>query len=168
MLLPGDPGLAPELKIFPNGAFYTASSSASGMSVVITGAGRAFALAPGTARGLPQGELATRVPADGVVIEQTEAGVDASFSRFGASYSVALECAQSHNDPRCRDDAYVRGLVARMMVVMPTTGGTPGAPETAPPHPASPPTFLRHRRDGIKGGAHSPATFPLEGGRGKG
>lgn len=122
VLLPGDPDLAPALRIFPNGAFYTVSSSSGGMSFVLTGAGRAFPLAPGTAKALPGGELSSRIPTDGVVIEPTEAGIDASFGRYGATYSIALECAQSHADPRCKDDGYLRGVMARLMVVVPSAG----------------------------------------------
>jgi hypothetical protein len=123
VLLPGDPELGSSLRIFPNGAFYTVSASASGMSFVMTGAGRAFPLAPSTAKALPKGELAARMPGDGIVIEQTEAGVDASFSRYGATYSISLECAQSHNDSRCKDDSYIRAMIGRLMVVVPAGGG---------------------------------------------
>ena len=123
VLLPTDPNLAAGLRIFPNGDFYTVSTSAGGMSLVLTGGGRAFPLSPATAGVLPNGDLAARIPADGVVIEQTEAGIDASFTRFGAAYSIALECAKSHADPRCKTDAYVRGVIARLMVVVPTAGG---------------------------------------------
>ena len=118
VLLPGDPDLAAGLRIFPNGAFYTVSSTSNGMSFVLTGAGRTYPLPPATARGL-KGGLQSRVPADGIVIEQTEGGLDASFIRFGAAYSIALECANALGDPRCNDPAYVRQVIARLMVVTP-------------------------------------------------
>ena len=119
VMLPSDPDLAANLRIFANGPFYNASSRSSGLSFVITGSGRAFALAPRTARALPQASLVSRIPADGIVIEQTESGIDAGFSRFGVSYSVALECAKGHDDPRCGDPAYVRAIIGRLMVVRP-------------------------------------------------
>ncbi len=118
VLLPGDPDLAAGLRIFPNGAFYTVSSTSNGMSFVLTGAGRTYPLPPATARGL-KGGLQSRIPADGIVIEQTEGGLDASFIRFGAAYSIALECANTLGDPRCTDPAYVRQVIARLMVVTP-------------------------------------------------
>ena len=118
VLLPGDPDLAANLRFFPNGAFYTASSSSNGMSFVITGSGRGFPLGARTVRGLPGGDLKSRIPADGILIAQTEAGLDASFSRFGVSYSISLECA-SRTDTRCTDEGYVRGVIARMTVVVP-------------------------------------------------
>ena len=118
VLLPGDPDLAAGMRIFPNGAFYTVSSTANGMSFVLTGAGRTYPLPPATARGL-KGGLQSRVPADGIVIEQTEGGLDASFIRFGAAYSISLECANTLGDPRCNNTAYIRQVIARLMVVTP-------------------------------------------------
>lgn len=119
VLLPTDPDLMAGLRIFANGPFYSASSSPTGMSFLVQGSGRAFALAPATARALPRAGIASRIPPDGIVIEQTEAGVDASFTRFGASYSVSLECAKAHADKRCADGTYVKGVIARMMVIKP-------------------------------------------------
>ena len=121
VLLPGDPDLAQNLRIFGNGAYYTASTSSNGMSCVLTGSGRAFPLSPRTVRALPRAGLADRIPADGVAIEGTEGGLDASFSRFGASYSISLEC-RTPTDPRCNDQSYVRGVIARLTVVIPGSG----------------------------------------------
>ena len=123
VLLPVDPDIAAGMRLFPNGAFYTVSSSSTGMSFVLTGSGRAFPLPAAIVRGLPKADLKSRIPADGIVIEQTEAGIDASFTRFGAAYSIALECAKVRADARCKDDAYVRGVIGRLMVVVP---GAPG------------------------------------------
>ncbi len=123
MLLPGDPDLAANLRIFPNGAFYTLGSTSNGMAFVLTGAGRAFPLSKAAAAGLPGGDLKSRIPPDGIVIDGGEAGINASFSRFGASYSISLECAQPQTDPRCISPGYVKGVIARLMVV------TPGGPK---------------------------------------
>jgi hypothetical protein len=121
VLLPGDPDLAQGLRIFGNGAYYTASSSSNGMSFVLTGSGRAFPLSPRTVRALPGAGLAGRIPADGISVEGTEAGLDASFGRFGASYSISLEC-RTPTDPRCNDQGYVRGVIARLTVIIPGSG----------------------------------------------
>ena len=119
VLLPGDPDLAANLRIFPNGAFYTVSSKSNGMAFVLTGAGRAFPVPPEAAKGLPGGSLAGRIPADGILIEGSEGGINAAFNRFGASYSISLECAAPQLDPRCTSPAYIRGVIGRLMVVMP-------------------------------------------------
>jgi hypothetical protein len=66
-----------------------------------------------------QGGLKSRIPADGILIEQTESGIDASFTRFGIPYSISVECAGGAKDPRCADGAYIRGLIARMAVAVP-------------------------------------------------
>ncbi len=118
VLLPSEPLLAEHLRIFPNGAHYAASSRSGGMSFHMTGHGRAFDLMPAAVRRLPHADLRARIPADGIVIEHTEFGLDAGFSRFGAAYSISLECADP-TDRRCIDDNFVRGLVARLMVVIP-------------------------------------------------
>jgi hypothetical protein len=118
VFLPSEPPLAEHLRLFPNGAHYAVSSNSRGMSFHMTGHGRAFDLAPAAVRRLPQGTFRSRIPLDGIVIEHTESGIDASFNRFGAAYSIALECADP-TDFRCNDEQFVRGLVARLMVVIP-------------------------------------------------
>lgn len=120
VLLPSEPPLARNLQIFPNQNHYAVSSRSGGMSFHMTGHGEAFDLGPETARRLPHADLRARIPADGIVIERTEAGLDAGFSRFGAAYSIALECADP-TDRRCSDEAFIRGLVTRLMVVIPGT-----------------------------------------------
>ncbi len=65
VLLPVDPDIALGMKFFPNGEFYTVSSTSRGMSFVLTGAGRAFPLPPAIARPLPKASLASRVPLTG-------------------------------------------------------------------------------------------------------
>ena len=121
VLLPGEPDLAANLRVFPNGPFYTASSKSAGMSFVLTGAGRAFPLPPGAAKGLPGGSLAGRIPPDGIVIDGSEAGISASFNRYGAAYSILLECASPLADSRCTSAAYIRGVIGRLVMIMPGT-----------------------------------------------
>lgn len=123
VLLPSDPDLAAGLRLFPHGDFYTVSSTANGMSFLMTGHAKAYPLPPGAARGLGKGGLAGRIPADGIVIEGNESGLNADFSRFGAVYSIALDCANRSADTRCSSDAYVRGVIARMTVVTPAGRG---------------------------------------------
>lgn len=117
VLLPGDPDLAANLRFFGEGDYYTLSSTTVGMAFQMTGAARAYALPPVTARGL-RGDLRSRIPTDGIVIEQSEVGLDASVNRFGGVYSVSLECA-SAIDPRCTDPTYLRGVISRLTVVVP-------------------------------------------------
>jgi hypothetical protein len=119
VLLPAEAELASDLELFPNGAFYSASCSYEGMSVLVTGSGRAFAVSPRAAR--EAGGLPSPSP-DGVSVTPTESGLEASFSRFGASYSVALDCRRP-GDRRCAAPGYLRGLVSRMVVLIPGAAG---------------------------------------------
>lgn len=120
VLLPSEPALAEHLRIFPNEAHYAVSSTGQGgMAFHMTGHGKAFDLMPAAVRRLPHADLRARIPGDGIVIEHTEFGLDASFNRFGAAYSISLECADPVGDKRCADDAFIRGLVARLIVVIP-------------------------------------------------
>ena len=123
VLLPPDPGLLGGAKLYAHGDFFTLSLSYQGMSLVLTGHARAFPLSAGAATMLPPEGLAARIPADGVVIEASEAGVDADFQMFGAVYGLALECEDLTEDPRCRDEGYVRGLISGLTVVLPAGGG---------------------------------------------
>lgn len=123
VLLPGDPDLVAGLRLFSHGDFYTVSTTAHGMTFLMTGHSRAYPLPPGAAKGLGRGGLAGRIPADGVVIEGNENGLNADFTRFGAVYSIALDCKDRLADPRCGSDAYVRGVIARMTVVTPAGRG---------------------------------------------
>ena len=123
VLLPADPGLLAGARIFAHGDFFTLSLDQPGMSLVLTGHARAFPLSTGAARMLPPGGLAALIPADGIVVEPGEAGLDADFARFGAAYSISLQCDALDQDPRCRDEGYVRGLIAGLTVVLPSGEG---------------------------------------------
>jgi hypothetical protein len=112
VLAPSDPDLLTNLKIFPNGAGYSASASSRGMTFLITGTARVFGLGERTAR------TAAGVGGEAVHIERTASGLDASFTRFGAAYSISLDCSRAE-DSRCSDRAYARGLVSGLVAVTP-------------------------------------------------
>jgi len=120
VLLPSDPDLHEGLRFFPNRELYVLSSKSTNLAFTLSGSARAFHLPEGMAKTLsPQGGLKSRIPADGILIEQTESGIDASFTRYGVPYSISVECAGGAKDPRCADGAYIRGLIARMAVAVP-------------------------------------------------
>lgn len=54
------------------------------------------------------------VPNDALRIGRTHGIVQATFRRFGASYSVEVECTDPAGDRRCTEDAFLRRLVAAM------------------------------------------------------
>jgi hypothetical protein len=123
VLLPADPTQLKGAKLFVHGDFYTLSYSEPGLSVMLSGYARAFPLSDGAAAMLPAGGLRTRLPPDGVLIAPGETGVDADFQRYGAVYGLALECADFEGDPRCKDETYVRGLIAATLLAIPRSGG---------------------------------------------
>jgi hypothetical protein len=123
VLLPGEPDLLANMRLFPHGDFYTVSSNGpNGLSFVMSGHSKAYPLPPGLARSL-RGGLKARIPADGILISETEAGRDAEFSRFGAAYAISLDCRLKQADPRCGDDAYLRGVISRLVTVNPAGRG---------------------------------------------
>jgi hypothetical protein len=123
VLLFADAGLNGQLRIFAHGDFYSLSSIGGGVAVTLTGYGRAYPLPASADTQLPSGGLRSRMPTDGLVIEAGEAGLDVDFNRFGAAYSLSIQCDEPEGDKRCSDQTYVRGLVDRMGVVIPGGGG---------------------------------------------
>ena len=110
-------GGQPGVMLITRADFYDASMSLDGMSVHVGGNRRINhrRADPGMATVLNQGR-----GAGGVRISRDEAGYTADFTRYGASYTVSIECS-SRTDPRCADEAAVRALVDSLVVA----GGNP-------------------------------------------
>jgi hypothetical protein len=109
----GEPGMMLVTRAY----FYDAAWSIDGLSVQVNGTrlinhrGNAVARAADLNRGRG---------GDGYRIVTNESGLTADFSRYGAAYTVTLECG-SGTDPRCADEAHLRGLLGRLIVA----GGNP-------------------------------------------
>ena len=102
------------------------SSNPHGMGFTLIGTGRAYPLGEGTSGALGGGGLKARIPADGIVIRVPARsgrhdgdGLNASFNRFGAAYTISLDCDDHSHDPRCTDETYVRGVIFRLLAVLP-------------------------------------------------
>lgn len=108
----------PTVLLFPHTDFYTLSISGDGLVIEVFGTRLAHARAPDalTARQL------RATGADGLRVSATEFGQVADFNRYGAAYSVTLECDNPGSDPRCADDELVRHI-ARSLVI---AAGSPG------------------------------------------
>jgi len=113
----GEPGVM----LISRAHFYDASFSIDGLSVHVSGTARINHRQPDAA--LAQALQAQR-DGQGLEITRDEGGHTALFSRYGAAYTVSVECA-SRSDARCRDDSALRDLVARLVVAG-------GVPETTP------------------------------------
>ncbi|MAC89731.1 MAG: hypothetical protein CMF73_10460 [Maricaulis sp.] len=123
VLIPGSAalGVGDEARtlLFPQENFYTLSVIAPGLVVEVFGTRLAHARAPDP--------LSTRrlnaTNGDGYRISETEYGRELSFNRYGAAYSITVECDQPTGDARCASDAYVRNLANSLIIA----AGTPDA-----------------------------------------
>ncbi len=111
----------PTVLLFPRTDFYTLSISGDGLVIEVFGTRLAHATAPDavTAR-----QLRATGP-DELRVSATEFGQVADFNRYGAAYSVTLECDNPYSDPRCADEELVR-RIARSLVI---AAGSPGEGE---------------------------------------
>lgn len=88
--------------------WYTASLPLDGHHVVVHGS---------RLRVDPMGVGGVGLEADrGPVVTRMDGIVEGDLVRFGAAYTVAVECARPLEDARCVGDAYVLGLVAALRV----------------------------------------------------
>ncbi|WP_291845002.1 hypothetical protein [Maricaulis sp.] len=125
VLIPGTAALGLDgnarILLFPRENFYNLSITAPGLVIEVFGTRLAHARAPDP--------LSTRrlnaSDSDGYRISQTEYGRELSFNRYGAAYSITVECDGPNSDPRCRTDAYVRGLADSLIIAAgnPASGG---------------------------------------------
>ncbi|KAA5805283.1 hypothetical protein F1654_04695 [Alkalicaulis satelles] len=111
-------GGQPGLMLRTRANFYDASYDHDGMSVTISGTRliRHRMNSPQMRERMDRGR-----GADGVMVERDESGgLTASFTRYGAAYTVTVECG-TYADPRCEDETAIRELVGRLVVA----GGNP-------------------------------------------
>lgn len=105
------------LMLMTRAHFYDASWHVDGMSVHVGGSRLINHSGSDMARAA---DLNRGRRADGYRIVTNESGLTADFTRYGAAYTVTLECG-SASDPRCADETYLRGLLGRLFVA----GGNP-------------------------------------------
>ena len=96
----------PLFLLFPADHHYTASFTGSDILVEVFGTTRAHARAPD-----PRAARRLRAAdGDGFIIVATRYGQELSFNRYGAAYSITVECDAPEGDPRCTQEDYVRSL----------------------------------------------------------
>jgi len=103
---------------FPRGDSYVASMAVEDILIEVYGSRRIHAeiADPAAARRLRAGQ-----DASGYRIAETEGGQTVSFSRYGAAYSVTLECAVPRSQPRCSDPQFARAVANALIIA----GGSP-------------------------------------------
>jgi len=113
-----DMGPNPSVMLFPNRDFYTASMRGNVLLVEVFGTRLIQVEAP-DARSVAR---LRNVDGDGFLVQQTEYGREINFNRYGAAYSITIECDQPQTDIRCTGASYGRNLAQSLLIV----GGTPG------------------------------------------
>ena len=109
---------APQVMLFPNEDFYTASMQGNGLLVEVFGTRLInLTVAPGarSVRNLLASDN------DGFRVERTEYGRELSFNRYGAAYTITIECDEPQTDPRCSEAEFGRNLARSLLIV----GGSP-------------------------------------------
>jgi hypothetical protein len=109
ILLPTEPGLVASGRLYSFGDFYTLSAEVPGASVSFAGNAAPIKV-----------DATLSVTAEGpetLIITRTVEGRIASFTRYGALYTVEVAC-DSPKDDRCVSDSYIRGLTARTNAVV--------------------------------------------------
>ncbi|MEP4165105.1 hypothetical protein [Maricaulis sp.] len=99
-------------RLFPQADFYTLSITGPDILVEVFGTRLAHAVPPDAAS---RRRLRAADPA-GYRVSQTEYGRELSFNRYGAAYSVTVECAAPGTDTRCTSETYVRQLADALMI----------------------------------------------------
>lgn len=125
VLMPSRASLAlaeePVVLLFPQRDFFTISITGSDILIEVFGTRLAHAETPDP---VSLRRLRNR-DADGLQINRTEYGVEVNFGRYGAAYSVTVECHNPETDPRCTQPDYARGLALDLGIV----AGSPGEGE---------------------------------------
>lgn len=111
ILLPADPDLMGGARIYSFGDYYSITANLSGARVSLTGTAQTTPLPAGSKLNLPN------IGPEQLVVQRTVDGQLASFVRYGVLYTAELRC-DAPSDPRCRNETYVRSLVARSTVVV--------------------------------------------------
>lgn len=110
-----------QVLLFPHETFYNASITGDRLLVEIFGTRLAHARAPDAraARNFATGT------SGGYRIAPTEYGQEVHFSRYGAAYSITIECDRPDLDARCTDAAYARNLADALVIAAgsPEQGG---------------------------------------------
>lgn len=111
ILLPADPDLMGGARIYSFGDYYSITANLTGARVSLTGAAETTPLPAASKLTLPN------IGPEQLVIQRTVDGQLASFVRYGVLYTAELRC-DAPSDARCRNDTYVRSLVAKSTVVV--------------------------------------------------
>ncbi|MBR9826469.1 MAG: hypothetical protein GYB36_11805 [Alphaproteobacteria bacterium] len=113
-------GETPLTRLFPRENFYTLSIRGPRILIEVFGTRLAHAEPPDAAS-----ERRLRARASNFDISQTRYGIEVNFNRYGAAYSITIECDNPRTDPRCSETNYARRLAETLVIA----AGSPGEGE---------------------------------------
>ncbi|MDG1417400.1 MAG: hypothetical protein P8P99_06340 [Maricaulis sp.] len=108
----------PRVMLFPNEDFYTASIQGEGVLIEVFGTRLVNIATPPNPRAV-RALLAN--DGDGFRVSQTEYGREISFGRYGAAYTITIECDAPETDARCSEPDFGRNLGRALLIA----GGAP-------------------------------------------
>lgn len=111
ILLPVDATLTAGARIYSFGDYYTITADAPGVGVSLSGTTTVVPMPANTPLKIDP------VGPEGVTSQRTVDGQLISFVRYGVLYTVEVRC-DAPTDPRCADDNYARGLLAKTTAVV--------------------------------------------------
>ena len=119
VLLPPQPTYLAAAFLTADTDWYTASIDGNGITIVIEGRSRSIDH-PEIRAAFPPTPASRAKPRVG----RNELIVESAFLEQDTSYSVEVECAMPATDPRCTEDAFVRGLTTSLIAVTPPPTST--------------------------------------------
>lgn len=114
-------GDSPRTRLFPRENFYTLSIRGPRILIEVFGTRLAHAEAP-DARSQRQLRASASRDYD---LTRTEYGLEINFNRYGAAYSITIECDNPLSDVRCREPNYGRRIAETLVIA----AGTPAEGE---------------------------------------
>lgn len=106
------------LFVHPN--FYNATFYIEGAMVELMGTRVVHARLPATAQSQRVGIL---LNSENGFVTRTESGIEMSFDRYGASYTISLSCDDVEGDPRCLEPSFVQSIARSLEIRGGQSGG---------------------------------------------
>lgn len=116
------------MMFFASDYFYSASFHRRGIMYQITGTRLVHAVETSAAIA---GQYMAMTDPQGQLVTRTEFGLELSFNRYGAAYTLLIACSNPDENAECRDENTVRAFAGRLVVAG-------GSPEGLPPRRTPP------------------------------
>ncbi|WP_040758258.1 hypothetical protein [Woodsholea maritima] len=101
------------LFLFARPNFYTATFYVNGAMVELMGTRVIHVRLPATTQSQRVGVL---LNSENGFVTRTESGIEMSFDRYGASYTITLSCDDMEGDPRCLEPDYIQSIARSLEI----------------------------------------------------